>query len=75
MRDAYGAGSARRIATAMLDRLLRIRQPWLFVLLAAGGVIIVYAASDGNLVRAVLGGLIFAALISLWLVVRARIWR
>jgi hypothetical protein len=48
-------------------------QPWLFVVLAVGFGVVAYFASGENTVRAVLGGLAFAAAISLWLRVRNRL--
>jgi hypothetical protein len=58
-----------------VNRLARIRQPWLFLLLWLGGGLIVYVASAERLERAVLGGLVFAVLITGWLWLRERIWR
>jgi hypothetical protein len=51
------------------------RQPWLFLVLAVGAGIVVYVASGESMIRAVLGGLLFAALVSVWIEVRKHIWR
>jgi hypothetical protein len=51
------------------------RQPWLFVVLALGFGVVAYFASGENIVRALLGGLVFAVAISVWLRVRSRLWR
>ena len=53
----------------------KIPQPWFFVVLALGFGIVAYFASGQNLTRGVLGGLLFALLISGWLRVRKRLWR
>jgi hypothetical protein len=53
----------------------KISQPWLFVLLAVGAGVVVYVVSGESLTRAVLGGLLFAGLVSLWIEVRKHIWR
>jgi hypothetical protein len=53
---------------------MRLRQPWLFVLLAVGFGIVAYFASGGSIARGVIGGLVFAALISAWLRIRKRLW-
>jgi hypothetical protein len=37
--------------------------------------VIAYLASGGSLVRGVLGGVVFAAAVSGWLVLRRRLWR
>jgi len=50
-------------------------QPWLFVLLACGGGVAVFFLSGEKLTRAVLGGLVFALFVSLWIEVRKRLWR
>jgi len=59
----------------MFSRLARIPQPWLFVSLAVGFGVIAYFASGQDLTRGVIGGLLFGALVSVWLVVRERLWR
>jgi hypothetical protein len=45
------------------------------VLLAVGSGIVVYVASGESSIRAVLGGLLFAGLVSLWIEVRKHLWR
>jgi hypothetical protein len=55
--------------------LRNLRQPWLFLVLAAGFGVVAYLASGRDLTRGILGGLAFGALISLWLRLRKRIWR
>jgi hypothetical protein len=57
-----------------LGQLAKIPQPWLFLVLAVGFGVIAYFASGRNPVRGVGGGLLFGALISLWLRVRDRLW-
>jgi hypothetical protein len=59
----------------MWSRLGRIRQPWLFVVLAVGFGIVAYLASGQNLIGGVVGGVVFGALISAWLEVRKRLWK
>jgi lipid-A-disaccharide synthase-like uncharacterized protein len=59
----------------MFNRLARVPQPWLFFALAVGFGVIAYFASRQDLVRGVIGGLLFGALVSVWLVVRERLWR
>ena len=58
-----------------MSRLAPDRQPWLFVLLALGFGVVAYFASGEDITRAVIGGLVFAALISAWLEIRRRWWR
>jgi hypothetical protein len=53
----------------------RIRQPWLFLVLAFGFGVVAYFASGQNLARGLVGGVLFGALISIWLRVRGRLWR
>jgi hypothetical protein len=50
------------------------RQPWLFLLLALGFGVVAYFASGEDVVRGILGGLLFAVLISAWLKIRKRLW-
>jgi hypothetical protein len=59
----------------MFNRLARVPQPWLFVALAVGFGVIAYFASGQDLTRGVIGGLLFGALVSAWLVLRGRLWR
>jgi hypothetical protein len=57
-----------------VSRLGSIRQPWLFALLALGFGVVAYFASGESVVRTVIGGVLFAVLISAWLRIRRR-WR
>jgi hypothetical protein len=56
-----------------MGALFRIRQPWLFMCLVVGFGVVAYFASGENLLRAIIGGLAFAALISLWRELRKRL--
>ena len=58
-----------------MGKLFEIRQPWLFILLAVGFGVVAYLASGENLIRAIVGGVAFAALISLWRELRKRLGR
>jgi hypothetical protein len=54
--------------------LRNLRQPWLFLCLAAGFGVVAYFASGRDLMRGILAGLAFGVLISGWLWFRKRIW-
>jgi hypothetical protein len=58
----------------MWGRLAGVRQPWLFLVLAFGFGVVAYFASGQNLARGLIGGVLFGALISIWIRVRERLW-
>lgn len=59
----------------VLGKLSTLPQPWLFVVLAVPFGVLVYFLSNESVVRAVIGGAAFGLAISVWLRVRARLWR
>jgi hypothetical protein len=56
-----------------MGTIFQIRQPWLFICLAVGFGLVAYLASGENLARGLIGGVAFAALISLWRELRKRL--
>ena len=56
-----------------MGTIFQIRQPWLFIGLAVGFGLVAYFASGENLPRGLIGGVAFAALISLWRELRKRL--
>jgi hypothetical protein len=59
----------------LFDRLNRLGQPWLFVVLAVPFGVLAYFLSGESLWRGATAGAAFGLAISVWLRVRTRLWR